>query len=369
MKPVIIIAIAFVLLIPIPVFAQDVYIQIDELPEWAGYASNVMYLSTEAWAEVNQGLKFWVVEDAVDSDFTVQWVRDFGGEKVGYAYGSQFIEVGLGDSKCGNQWNPYSESYISHIMKHEMGHVFGLEHDNNPDSIMYPVALNLEYGAVEEEYRLTEGYGQFVPFCTIKDLTSYDFNISTTDETYGFDYYVVPSGDEFVKWSEGKTFRHYSNNDCFGEGWLSKPGTCKGVSIGSGIMILLDSELTSPLVTITVKQLEQPNIINSKSPLTSKLITNQGGVGEFRPLDSRSEIHVSLLESQVEGLKDKIMSLEALVKQLEQENKQLKAQSAQELADQRLEEKKKEMGWYDEQEKLEENPSSDDKTCFLWWCW
>ena len=192
---------------------------------------------------------------------------------MGYAYGNQFIEVGLGDSNCGNQWNPYSERYISHIMKHEIGHIFGHEHNNNPNSIMYPVALNQEYGIVEENYRLTEGYGQFVQFCTIKDLTSYEFSISTTDETYGFDYYIVPSSNEFVKWSDGKTFQHYSNNDCFGEGWLSISGTCKGISTGSGIIILMDSELTSPLVTITVKQSEHQDLTSSKSSLTSKLIT------------------------------------------------------------------------------------------------
>ena len=230
----IIIAIAFVLLIPIPVFAEDFYIQIDELPEWAGYASNVMYLSTEAWKEVNEGLEFWVVENSSDADFLVQWVRDFGGEKVGYAYGNQFIEVGLGDSNCVNQWNPYSENYISHIMQHEIGHVLGREHSSDPTSVMYPIASNLEYGLVEEEYRLTEGYGQFVPFCTIKDLTSYEFSISTTDETYGFDYYIVPSIAEFDKWVEGETFQHYSNKDCFGENWLNISGTCKGVSVGSG---------------------------------------------------------------------------------------------------------------------------------------
>ena len=252
------------------VFAKNVYVQIDELPEWADYASNVMYLSTESWKEANEGLDFRVVEKWDDADFRVKWVKDFGGEYVGYAYGNQFIEVGLGDSNCLNKWNPYSEKYISHIMKHEIGHIFGHEHNNNPDSIMYPIALNREYGLVEEEYRLTEGYGQFIPFCTIKDLTSYDFSISTTDETYGFDYYIVPSGNEFDKWVEGKVFQHYSNKDCFGEGWLTISGTCKGVSAGSGIMVLIDSELTTPLVTITVKKLEIPNIINSKSMLASK---------------------------------------------------------------------------------------------------
>ena len=82
------------------VYAQNVYIQIDELPEWADYASNVMYLSTEAWKEANEGLEFWVVENSSDADFGVKWVKDFGGEYVGYAYGNQFIEVGLGDSNC-----------------------------------------------------------------------------------------------------------------------------------------------------------------------------------------------------------------------------------------------------------------------------
>jgi len=337
MKPVIIIAIAFVLLIPIPVFAQDVYIKIDELPEWAGHASNVMYLSTEAWAEGNEGLKFWVVEDVTDSDFMVKWVKEFGGEYVGYAYGNQFIEVGLGDSNCLNQWNPYSEWYITHIMKHEIGHIFGHEHDNDPNSIMYPVALNLEYGLVEEEYRLTEGYGQFVPFCTIKDLTSYDFSVSTTDETYGFDYYIVPSIDEFDKLVEGETFQHYSNKDCFGENWLSISGTCKGVSAGSGIMILLDDELTSPLVTITVGLTEIPNIINSKSMLTSKFISYQE---EF---DSRDLEIERIKGSYWESMEGKETSLEAFVEQLEQENKQLQDKFEQKLADQRVEEERKEM--------------------------
>ncbi|MCH7562030.1 MAG: hypothetical protein IIC67_11845 [Thaumarchaeota archaeon] len=317
MKSVVIVAIAFVLLLPIPVFAQDVYIQIDELPEWAGYASNVMYLSTEAWKEANEGLQFYTVESG--SDFMVKWVREFGGEYVGYAYGNQFIEVGLGDSNCGNQWNPYSERYISHIMKHEIGHVFGHEHNNNPDSIMYPVALNQEYGLIEEEYRLTEGYGQFVQFCTIKDLTSYEFSISTTDETYGFDYYIVPSSNEFVKWSEGKAFQHYSNNDCFGEGWLSISGTCEGVSSGSGIMILMDSELTSPLVTITVKQLEQPNIANSKSPLITKLHVSERGFDE-PILDSLTQI---AMENEIKDLGKKVNTLELLIKTLERINKQL----------------------------------------------
>ena len=65
MKPVIIIAIAFVLLVPIPVFAQNVYIYVEELPEWADYASNVMYLTTQAWEAANEDLQFLSVKSSV----------------------------------------------------------------------------------------------------------------------------------------------------------------------------------------------------------------------------------------------------------------------------------------------------------------
>ena len=152
-------------------------------------------------------------------------------------------------------------------MQHEIGHIFGHGHNDDPNSIMYPIALNREYGLVEETYRLAEGYGQFVDFCTIKDLTSYWFSISTTDETYGFDYYIVPSFDEFQKWAEGKPFQYYSGSDCFGENWRSISGTCKGVSSDSGIMIIMDSELTTPLETITVQKFEMPDIAYSRAPL------------------------------------------------------------------------------------------------------
>ena len=249
-------------------YAKNLRVYVEPLPDWADYASNVMYLSTEAWEEAKPGLKFYQADDRSDADFAVKWVKEFGTERLGYAYGSQFVEVGLGDSRCAGQWNPFSERYISHIMKHEIGHIFGHGHNDDPDSIMYPIALNMEYGLVEESYRLAEGYGQFVEFCTIKDLTSYEFSITTTDETYGFDYYVIPSFGEFEKWADNEPFQYYSGQDCSGEGWLSFSGTCRGVSSGSGILVIMDSELTTPLETITLTRTEAPGIAHSRVPLS-----------------------------------------------------------------------------------------------------
>ena len=266
-KILLLVAVSLFIFISPSAYAENFYVYIDDLPNGADHASNVIYRSTEAWSEVNPGLKFYQAESYSDADFSVKWVKEFGGEYVGYAYGSQFIEVGLGDSHCNGQWAPYSENHITSIMTHEIGHIFGHEHSDDPDSIMYPIALNREYGFIEEEYRLSEGYGQFVPFCTIKDLSSYYFEISTTDETFGFDYYVVPSYDEFQKWGNGEPFQYYSNSECFGKGGLSISGTCKGISDGSGIIIIMDDTLTTPLETLTVGQEEIPYIVRSRSPV------------------------------------------------------------------------------------------------------
>src|SRR3972149_4915413 len=233
-----------------------VYVYIDELPSWADYASNVMYLATKGWEDVNPGLKFYVASTPNDADFTVKWVKDFGVEHVGYAYGNQFIEVGLGDSECTKKWQPYSENYITDIMKHEIGHIFGHEHDNDPDSIMYPIALNLEYGLVEEEITLTENYAQFQPFCTIKDVTSFEYAVSVDDPTYGFDVYVVPSTESLNDWAKGESFEYYLGQGCSAKNFLSYSDMCGGVELGSGLLIIMDSTLTEKLTQVTVKTRE-----------------------------------------------------------------------------------------------------------------
>jgi len=249
--------VSILLLIPFSADAKDTYyVYVDELPSWADYAGNVIYDSTKYWEEPNPELKFYVVDDPIDADFRVQWVKEFGVEHVGYAYGKQFLEVGLGDSNCYGKWQPYSANYVNQIMTHEIGHILGLDHSNDVNSIMYPIANNLEYGVVEQEFTLTENYGQFIGLCTVKDVTTLNYWVSTDDPTYGFDVYVVPSVDSFYDWSDGKAFKYYSNEGCFEKNFISFGGTCARVSQGSGLLVIMNSELTNPLTKLTVKMQE-----------------------------------------------------------------------------------------------------------------
>ena len=256
LKPVFIIAIVAVAMIGVmvpSVYAETWYYYVEPLPEYASYANNVMELSTTAWEDANDNLQFIEVSSPQQANFQVQWVKEFGVEHVGYAFGSWFIEVGLGDSNCGDgMWQPYSEQYTTDIMTHEIGHVLGFDHVNDPDSIMYPTAINWEYGNVETKKTLTSGYAYFQPICTSKDVTTFDWHVSSDDPTYGFDVYFVPSKNEFNNWIDGESFDYFDGDGCYAENMLSVGGTCEGLTQDSGLLVVMGDTATEPLTDITL---------------------------------------------------------------------------------------------------------------------
>jgi len=269
--------------VPFSANAQNTYyVYVDDVPSWADNAGNAAFTATEFWMDSNDWLNFYKASSPTTADIHIKWVKEFGTETVGQAVDRWFVEVGLGDSVCYKNWQPFSTNYVNYITTHEIGHVLGLQHTDDPDSIMYPIANNLEYGVVEQEYTLTENYGQFIGFCTVKDVTSLNYWVSADDPTYGFDVYVVPSVDSFYDWSDGKAFKYYSNEGCFEKNFISFGGTCARVSQGSGLLVIMNSELTNPLTKLTVKMQElattgsfsQPKITTEK-PSIPKVVTEE----------------------------------------------------------------------------------------------
>lgn len=70
------------------------------------------------------------------SNVHLDYIKDWGNQKLGQA--NPFIaQIGFGDSRCNGQWVPYTPNFVQRIATHEFGHVLGLDHSNDPNSIMY----------------------------------------------------------------------------------------------------------------------------------------------------------------------------------------------------------------------------------------
>ncbi len=257
----------------------DIYVE--EFPDSGINVKQAINEAFEFWKQRYANMEFNYVETPQEANLNIQFVKDFGTKHLGYALGSRYIEVGLGDDGCRDKWQPYSEKHVTHIIKHEVGHVLGLEHSDNSENVMFSVNQGKEYGVIDEEHVFAPGYGQFIPLCTSKDISAFSFKVDTDDPNYGFDVYVIPSAESFNNWSNGKSFTYYFSEECNTVNKQTFFGECHGIAFGSGLLIITNEEQTNPLTKINIKTKEIPSKINQ---LQKTQIT------ELRTTDKEKEI-------------------------------------------------------------------------------
>lgn len=232
-------------------FSSQLNYYVNPLPQWASYAEGVIEESISAWEQANPGLEFRKVSSQEQANFQIAWVKDFGGLHVGYALSDFYVEIGLGDSFCSGYWLPYNPSHVTSIATHEIGHILGFEHTNDPNDIMYPEVLDRQYLNEPYELSTTAGYIHFLPVCSIYDVTSYNFEISI-DDPNGLDVYFVPSVAEYENYGIKPSFNYYSDKDCWAKNVKKFSGTCTGVSNQGGLLVSLPENLNQDLVTVSV---------------------------------------------------------------------------------------------------------------------
>ena len=205
-------------------------IAIDELPHGvdASY-SNSIRESISYW-EKREDVIFKEVSSDEEANVRVQWVKEFGGEHLGYAMGG-FVEIGLGDSLCNEKWQAYSYESVLHISKHELGHVLGYEHSEDINDLMYFQVLTKYNIDINEKEILHDGWFMAYSVCTKQDSAEYVIKVNSDEE---LNIYVVPSIEDYESFKEGEEFSYFQ--DCKGEGVRFYKKTC-GVSSGSIIIL------------------------------------------------------------------------------------------------------------------------------------
>ena len=206
-------------------------------PEWNSYPSNLIFEISTSWQReidsTTQEESGLYSQGAKNRKNTLQYVN-----------GKPFIEVQYDYIDCKYQWIHYSKIGLD-FLENQFGFLLGY-HKQSEQNSSYPNNL--------QQTKLKDGFAQFIPICTSKDTTSYDYTVSINDDDLGVDVYFVPAYRE--KWDyfyEKSYFDYYSSPGCFGQNYQSFSGTCKGVDANAGLLIVIPDELSKPLTKISIK--------------------------------------------------------------------------------------------------------------------
>ena len=117
---------------------------------------------------------------------------------------------------------------------------------------LVPKIPNREYDESSQRIMEKEGFVQFLPICTSKNSTDYEYSISINDSKVGFNVYFVTSAQEVSKFLNGESFSFYEQDECMAQNFHSYSGVCKNVSPDSGLMIILPDNLELSITKIRV---------------------------------------------------------------------------------------------------------------------
>ncbi|HXV66405.1 MAG TPA: hypothetical protein VD731_04170 [Nitrosopumilaceae archaeon] len=224
----------------------SIYIHL--LPEWQSYPTNIIFDVTTSWTnpETNTNDPYY------DPEIVFQLETEYNFNEVKYIEKKPYVELKHTFSDCKNEWKPILYRRLIDSIRSQYENIIGMQLNSDPYVVVYPKIPNNEYSLSEQKTKLESGFSYFIPICTSKDVTSYDYSVMIKDEKVGFDVYFVPSIEELNNFQQNTKYNYYQKDGCFGHNLHSFSGSCDNVEKNGGLLIMVPDELQNSLTKIVV---------------------------------------------------------------------------------------------------------------------
>jgi len=225
---------------------HSIYVHFGE--EWNSYPQNLLFEITTIWKKQNSVLD-------VDSEYTEFDMKNtdlYGINQLDKIHGKSFVKLIHGNNQCVYNWKPIHYRQTFDTIKQNIEYATGSQMSSDPYKIEFPDVKNFAYNDLEQNLIIQDGFAYFIPICTLKDTTSFDYSVKVDDESIGINVYFVPSIKEYNHYKNDEEFSFYTNQDCYVENVHSYTGTCNVVSKDSGLLIIVPDKTSRPVSKIMV---------------------------------------------------------------------------------------------------------------------
>jgi len=222
----------------------SVYVHL--LSEWNSNSKNIIFEVTNSWYKSDK--------TNVNHVFNAE-SKEYNTNQLEKINGKLFVELKHEFSDCQEEWQPMLYRKAIDNIRHEIEYVQGNQLSTNPEISVYPDTENKNYDNLKQQSKIKNGYVQFLPICTSKDITSYDYSVKTDNKDLGFDVYFVPSSIQRENFYNSD-FDFYNESGCFGQNKQSYSGTCRNIKKDSGLLVIFPDELVPWTTKITVNLYE-----------------------------------------------------------------------------------------------------------------
>lgn len=116
------------------------------LPNWSVTYPVVAEHAFEEWRVAGFPVRFDMVRDSASADITIRWIHQFPpdeGPRIGMARKKRdqhgwILQAEITIATHDRDGRPLRAETVGGTARHEVGHVLGLAHSNNPGDVMFP---------------------------------------------------------------------------------------------------------------------------------------------------------------------------------------------------------------------------------------